>query len=335
MRRKGVNYDVGIQFSPEYLSRPTFDLATVRRELAIIRDELGCNAVRISGTDPQRLIQAAECALALDLEVWLSPHLHDRPAPETLAYTVACAQAAEELRAASPRLIFILGCELTLFMRGILKGDNVLQRLGSPLSMVKLRVLGAHNKPLNAFLARANAAVREVFHGQVTYAAAPIEAVNWDAFDYVGLDYYRAARNRDSYGERLTRHFAPGKPVIITEVGCCAYQGAEDKGPMAWAILDRDDRRRLDGPYVRDEALQAREVIDMLTIVDSSGVAGAFVFTFVAPALPHYDDPARDLDLASYAMVKTCPTGHGRRYPDLPWEPKELFDAFARWQPSI
>src|SRR6186713_108081 len=98
MQRKGINYDVGIEFHQDYLSRPTFDSQIIHRELEIIRDDLHCNAVRISGTDVDRLIVAAEDALGLGLEVWLSPHLHDKSPQETLAYTVECAAAAEELR---------------------------------------------------------------------------------------------------------------------------------------------------------------------------------------------------------------------------------------------
>jgi hypothetical protein len=59
-------------------------------------------------------------------------------------------------------------------------------------------------------------------------------------------------------------------------------------------------------------------------------VAGAFVFTWAAPALPYDDDPMLDLDMASYGIVKSYATGHGERYLDMPWEPKELFDALAQ-----
>ena len=83
MQRKGINYDVGIEFHQDYLSRPTFDSQIIHRELEIIRDDLHCNAVRISGTDVDRLIVAAEDALGLGLEVWLSPtcmtNLHKKP----------------------------------------------------------------------------------------------------------------------------------------------------------------------------------------------------------------------------------------------------------------
>ena len=341
MKRKGVNYDVGIDFGHGYISRPTFDARVIHRELTIIKNDLHCNTVRISGTDMSRLMTTAEDALEQGLEVWLSPHLHDKTAQETLEYTVQCAQAAEALRKQWPKLVFILGCELTLFMQGILKGNNFMERLGSPLSVWwKLKVLRLHNKPLNAFLVKANKAVREVFHGQVTYASAPIEAVDWSLFDFVGLDYYRGAKNRDTYGERLKRHFAHGKPVMITEVGLCAYQGAEDKGARGFMIVDQANQKQLNGDYIRDEGLQARELTDMLQILDDAGVNGAFVFTFVAPALPHNEDPLHDLDMASYALAKSyAGNKHGVTYPDMSWEPKESFkavgDYFAKQEARV
>ncbi|HEX2619657.1 MAG TPA: hypothetical protein VHL11_05910 [Phototrophicaceae bacterium] len=335
MKRKGINYDVGIEFHHDYVSRPIFDAQLTHRELEIIKDNLHCNAVRISGTRIDRLITAAEDALQQGLDVWLSPHLHDKTPQETLDYTVQCAAAAEVLRQQYPNLIFILGCELTWFMQGILKGDNFRERLGSPLAVWwRLKIRKVHNKPLNAFLEKANRAVREVFHGKVTYAAAPIEAVNWNLFDFVSLDYYRADRNRDSYGERLERHFTHGKPVVITEVGLCTYQGAEDKGAWGFMIVDPKNQQQLNGNYVRDEDLQARELIDMLRIVDRKGVYGAFVFTFVAPMLTYNANPKHDLDMASFALVKSYTSDCGTTYPDLPCEPKEAFRAVAAYYQS-
>ena len=113
-----------------------------------------------------------------------------------------------------------------------------------------------------------------------------------------------------------------GKPVVITEVGCCAYRGAQDKGAMGWSIVDAHDHDRLSGEFVRDEQLQAAEVVDMLRTLEECEVEGAFVFTFSAPALPHRPaDARRDLDMASYAVVRSYDDGH--------WEPKRLFHALA------
>ncbi|UQU62495.1 hypothetical protein COUCH_26105 [Couchioplanes caeruleus] len=317
MVRRGITYDVGTRTGP-YLSRPTFDASQTRHDLTVIRDELHCTAVRVSGTSRKRLLDTTGMALDLGLEVWLSPLLHDGDPAQTLANIRQCAAAAQAL--GSSDLVFLLGCELTLFMRGIMKGETVAERL-RPHRRMQLKYLGTHNRPLNAFLARAGHEVRQVFTGPVSYASAPIESVDWSLFDFVCLDYYRVNRNRHDYGARLQRHFAHGKPVIITEVGCCTYRGAEDKGGMGWDIISPDGHDRLTGSFVRDETLQAGEVIDMLEVVEKSGVEGAFVHTFAAPSLPHRAEPDRDLDMASYGVVKCYDDGH--------WEPKQLFQALA------
>lgn len=188
-----------------------------------------------------------------------------------------------------------------------------------------------HNKPLNAFLAKANEATRQVFHGKVTYASAPLEAVDWSVFDFVCLDHYRDGRIKDFYGKRLKPYFAHNKPVVITEVGCCTYQGAEDAGAMGFMIVDQANPQQLNGAYVRDEGVQARELTDLLICLNDAGVDGAFVFTFVAPRLTYNEDPQRDLDMASFSLVKSYADNHGTTYLDMPWEPKESFKAVASY----
>jgi hypothetical protein len=333
VRLRGVNYDVGTAISPDYHSRPVWDLDVARAELAVVRNQLHCNAVRISGTDHERLLQATAMALDLGLQVWLSPQLHDADPPTTLAYTKECAQRAAALHDGRSELVYVLGSELTWFMRGIMPGATFQRRVMNPLGMAGLRWTDRPGRRLNAFLADAAAAVRAVFPGPVTYAAAPIERVDWRPFDYVALDYYRGAKNRLDYGPRLARHFAVGKPVVVTELGLCTYRGAELAGARGWAITEVvDGRLQIKGERKRDEELQARELIDMLTIVEATGVKGAFVFTFVSPALPHRaDEPRHDLDLASYSLVKTRPTaepGSDREQPA--WEPKRSFHALAQ-----
>jgi hypothetical protein len=328
MRLRGINYDVGTRYG-QIMTRPEFDRAAARRDLGVIKNDLHCNAVRISGEDPGRLTAAARDALQQGLEVWLSPLLHDKDEQDTLKATVACAAAAEELRQRWPRLVFVLGCELTIFMPGLLAAGagSVLDRLATPGFREQLRA-GQHNKPLNDFLARANAAVRAVFRGQVTYASAPVEAVDWALFDFVCLDYYPA--QADPLAQQP--YFAHGKPVVITETGCCTYQGAEDKGGMGWSVIDQRSIpvRELDGDYTRDEHLQARTLTASLARLDSAGVDGCFVYTFIIPALTHSEDPRKDLDMASYGLVKSLAgRGQGTTGPGVPWEPKESFTAVA------
>ncbi len=355
MELKGVSYDVGRVMGGNW--RPQFDPKIVRRELEIIQKDLHCNAVRICGLDIGRLTTAAEVALQLGLNVWLSPEMWDKSQAETLQYIVKAAAAAEKLHEKWPdRLVFLVGSELTLFMQGIVPGKNITQRMSHP-SFWKNAQAGTHNPPLNDFLARANAAVRQVYPGKVSYASLIWEAVNWSLFDFVGVDHYRSARIQSQYADMLKPLFAFGKPVVITEFGCRTYQGADTTPEgMAGDIIDHAPSPRVvvtylanalrtalfgtqlpppkgrlkKGNYVRDEGLQARELSDMLGILDRAGVEGTFIMTFVSPISPYSANPRDDLDMANYSLVKSYGHGeHGATYPDMAWEPKEAFRAVA------
>jgi hypothetical protein len=343
MNRKGVSYDVGRVLGVAW--RPHLGRRLVHRELQIIRDDLHCNAVRICGVDIARLTMASEEALEQGLEVWLSPELWDKDPRATLEHVVAAARAAEPLRRRWPeRLVLSVGSELTLFMRGIVEGRSFVKRLGNP-SLKQTVEAGRHNEPLNAFLAQAVAAVRQVFGGPVTYASLPWETVDWSLFDLVGIDHYRDPRIRDRYVEMLQPLFGSGKPVVITEFGCRTYQGALDPGAMGREITDgrtlffhqlpvvgRFVRPRLNGNYVRDEELPARELIESLGILDQAGVDGAFVMTFVSPIATYDQNPRYDLDMAGFSLVKSFAGDRkGTTYPDMPWEPKASFRAVAAY----
>jgi hypothetical protein len=67
MNRKGVVYETG-RIVDGRSWRPEFDPAEARRELAIIRDDLHCNAVRITGDDIGRVTAVAADALEQGLE---------------------------------------------------------------------------------------------------------------------------------------------------------------------------------------------------------------------------------------------------------------------------
>ena len=57
MRASGITYDTGFTraATPETTSREPFDPAVTGREMEIIRGELRCDAVRITGGDRDRL----------------------------------------------------------------------------------------------------------------------------------------------------------------------------------------------------------------------------------------------------------------------------------------
>lgn len=334
MKRKGINYDVGTFTTPNVSSRPNFDRTIVQREIRIIKQDLHCNAIRISGQEIDRLVYAAQCALEQGMEVWVSPALINATRKETLDYFRDCATAVERLRAESSKVVFVTGTELTFFMKELVAGDTPTERMQSfmkPWRLIKSAILqGSFNKNLNLFLEDAVKMVREQFHGPLAYASGVWETVDWSAFDFVGVDYYHDAMTKANYGESLNKYAAFNKPLIITEFGCCTYEGAEEKGGYGWAIVDRSQNPpRLKGVYKRSEATQAKLLTDSLDIFETKNVDGAFVFTFVMPKYPYCEDPQFDLDMASYGVVKSFDDRRGTTYPDMPWEPKQSFDRLA------
>ena len=383
MNRKGVCYDVGrVMMGSQW--RPKFDPEQVHRELEIIKNDLHCNTVRICGLDLKRLEMAAEDALRQGLEVWLSPEMWDRSQEETLRYLGDAAKVAESLRLKFPgRVVLSVGSEATLFMQGIVEGENFMQRMNNPSFWMSIQA-GKHNEPLNIFLSKACRIVRQTFQGQLTYYSVPFERVDWSLFDFVGVDLYRDARTKSVFDRMVKGYLAYKKPLIIGEFGCCSYRGADLLGGSGFIVVygmmndylggkitapaPFADMLKIipkeNGHYVRDEAVQAKEIIEELSIFDCVGVEGAFVFTFVSPTSTYNPDPRFDMDLGSFSLVKSYPEEdtfkqivsesaeqakelgieaapdlsdkfagvigkHGSIYPDMPWEPKESFKAVA------
>ena len=331
MQGKGINYDTGF-FPGGHDTRETFDPEVVRRELRIIADDLHCDSVRISGGDTGRLRVAAEAAAEAGLRVWFSPVPVELGPPELLELFGECAEIAEGLRRDGAEVVLVTGCELSLFARGFLPGDDFDARVaalssGGPEVWASLRELPARMHP---FLSEAAATARKCFGGPLTYAAGSWEPLDWSRFDFVAVNAYRAAENAGTYREELRRHHRHGKPVVATEFGCCTYRGAAAAGGTGWMIIDDStEPLSVKGDFERDEGEQVTYLHELLEIFEQEGVHTAFWFTFAGYALPHRADPRYDLDLASYGVVKMLENGRGREYPDMGWEPKRVFHALA------
>ncbi|UNO38474.1 hypothetical protein [Streptomyces sp. MST-110588] len=341
MRAKGICYDTGF-LRKGTNSRERFDPDLVTRELAVIRDDLHCNAVHITGGDPERLEFAARCAADLGLEVWFSPYPLELTTDEILTLLADCAARAERLRTRGAEVVFVAGVELSVMNQGFLEGDSTEERLGRLLGDPARRPekFAAVAARLNAFFREAVPMVRERFHGKVTYAVIQFEGVDWDVFDFMTYELIRSAEVADRFREGVRSlvaqpEAAQPKPVAITGFGTATWRGAGDMAPRSMGILEYDEATgaplRLSGKYERDEAGQAAYVRELLEIFDSEGVDSAFVFLFAVHNLPHRPDgDARDdLDLASLGVVKVLEDRHGDTYPDLPWEPKAAFAAVA------
>ncbi len=166
-------------------------------------------------------------------------------------------------------------------------------------------------------------AARGVFGGRITYAAGMWEDVNWELFDIVSIDAYRDAANRANFSDELQSRFKWGKPVAVTEFGCCAYRGAADRGGSGWMIVDRSvDPPAIKGTYERDEEEQVEYLLELVEEFERIELAAAFWFSFAGYELTHRpDDPQHDLDLSSYGLVAVGEDGE--------WTPKRVFGKLA------
>ncbi|QIS13367.1 hypothetical protein [Nocardia arthritidis] len=318
MRAKGITYDTG--FTPGGRnSRPVFDADAVRREIRIIAEDLHCDAVRITGGDPERLAIAAGHAVDAGLEVWFSPFPCELSAAELVPYFADCADRAQEVGAD----VFVTGCELSLFAAGFLPGEDSLARIkavtdGDSAALASIEEIG---KRLDVVLVDIAAVVRERFRGKLTYASGIWEQIDWTPFDIVSADAY--GDSGDAFREGLRTYFRHGKPLAATEFGCCTYRGAAARGGLGWTIVDNPaNPTRLDGVYTRDEDEQVRYLHEMLAVFDEEGVDTAFWFTFACYEFPHRTDPLFDLDMASYGVCKLMPDGS--------LTPKKSFHAMAK-----
>lgn len=337
MRAKGITYDTGFVRNGAF-SRERFDPDVVRRELGIIQDDLHCTAVRVIGGDPGRLELAATCAADLGLEVWFSPYPLELTTEETLSLFADCAERAERIRQRGAEVVFVAGAELSLMNKGFLPGDTQEDRLGLLTQRDRLAErVGELSARVNDFLAGAVALIRERFGGRITYAAIPLERVDWAPFDIVGVDLYRSADVADQFAEGVRTLVAQGKPVAITEFGTAAYRGAGDRGGRVLEVVEFGEDTgvpvRLNSECVRDESGQAAYLRELLEIYDAAGVDSTFVFLFALDNFPHRPDgdPRDDLDLASPGIVKVLEDRRGDTYPDMPWEPKAAFTTLAEY----
>ncbi|MCP2340266.1 hypothetical protein [Actinomadura rupiterrae] len=314
LTQRGVNYDT---------EREVWKPAFVRREIRAIRRDLHCNAVILLGSDLARLELAARYASEQGMFVWFEPRQFDRDARRTLEFLRATAVMAERLRRRRPGVGISVGCELTIFMDGLVPGENYKERaanLGTPAGK-------GYNERLNAFLVRAHETVRPLFKGNLTYTSGVWEQVDWRKFDVVGVDLYRDASNEATYRRDVRALHRFGKPVVITEFGCCTYRGAEKRGGDGFDIVDWDAiPPSIPKGYVRDEHVQARYITECLDIFESEGMYGAFVYDFIEPDSPHVpSDPPHDLDTAGFSLV-TVSTD----YPKTGnFTPKQSFQALA------
>jgi hypothetical protein len=117
---------------------------------------------------------------------------------------------------------------------------------------------------------------------------------------------------------------------VISEYGSPAYEGASDRGLLAFDVIDRSKPvpTVFDG-YLRNEQAQADYHLRMLAMFEELGIHSVAVAEFIHPTHPHSADPRYDLDIASWALTKTIREDYADWASPYRWEPKEAFTAIG------
>jgi hypothetical protein len=317
---RGVCYGVADGETPS----TGWDATRMRADLRAIAGDLHAGSVSVYGTGVDRLAATAAEAADRGLHVWLQPRLADVPPADILDHLAETGRRAERLRRQGARVVLSVGCEFVLFVPGIVPGADALERVRNLLAGTFDPVV--MQRRLAGFTKRAAETGRSVFHGPLTYGASYDEDVDWSMFDIVSADYYGDRPRRD-----LAPHLRLGKPVAVTEFGCCTYRGAAADGGMGWDVVDYDkDPPEIVGGLVRSERTQARYLTGLLDEFESMGLYAAMVYDFVTPDAPHRRDPRYDLDMAGYSIVRTIWDTPADPAPRWHWEPKLAYHALAR-----
>lgn len=325
MQVRGINYDVGTEYRAGESSRPVWNHDDVIRDLQTIRRELHCTSVNLYGTDLARLQQATGLAHREGLHVSLQLRSIDESRDGMLARVEQAASTAAALCGSGPVTLNV-GCELTLFTRGFVPGRTFVARISNLLWL--LPFLPVINRRLNRHLGEVVRLARARFDGPLVYSAGSWESVRWELFDLVGVNLYRDRWNERTYTADLRRLRSSGKPVIITEFGCATFEGAERQGGGGWMIVDFDaDPPAVKPGHERSERVQATCLDELLTLFVAEAVDGAYVFDFMQSTFRHATDPAQDLDMASYGLVKVGPAGPADT--GIAWERKAAFHVVA------
>ncbi|ABR47730.1 Abortive infection protein [Alkaliphilus metalliredigens QYMF] len=330
LTQKGISYDVGTSYVPGQSSRPTWYPEVMRREIQVIRDELNCNSIIIFGNDLKRLVECAEEALKSGLYVWLQPRLMNSQQTEMISNLNEVSKAAEKLRQKYQNIGLNVGCEFSFFTAGSIPGRDFSQR--AKILGFLAPLLPLFNWRLNKLLRKAVAVARPHFNGPISYGAGTWEDVDWSQFDMIGLNYYLDSTNHANYITGLRRFNKYDKPIVITEFGCCAYEGAAFKGGSGADIQDWKDinHRKLDAIYTRNEQVQADYIGSLINLYEEEGLYGAFVCMFIEGDAPYSEEPLYDLDMASFGIVKPYPLESGKSADEGHWQRKQAFYEIAQ-----
>jgi hypothetical protein len=331
MKFKGISYDIGTEYTPGTTTRTGLSPEIITSDMLAIKNMVNCNSVRIFGKDKELLILSSEIALQVGLNVWLSPRFINYDTAKTIESITEIANEAEVLRLKynKSEMVFVIAAEASLDTKGFLKGETIydrIQHLANPLFFIKkgLGIKPSYQKDFGKFLTHATNEVKKFFLGKITYAAGMWEIVNWENFDFISVNFYKASFNKSYFGKALQKLNSKGKPLAITEFGCCTYLGADKKGPTGYTILDTTTCPPVfRGKCERSEQTQADYILDSLQNFEKENVEATFIFDFYSQHHLYNSNPDVDYDKASFSITKSVAQNK--------WEPKLAFNTISRF----
>lgn len=243
-------------------------------ELDTIHNELGCNAVIIYalGNFEDDLINSGRLAIQKGFDrIYIAPMYLSATIDQTIERIEKFTPKVRALRETSESVVFMVGHEFGLDMKGIIPGDAWVDRLRYQFEHNdwQERV----NAKLPGIFKRIIPIVKKNYGYEIAYAAAiwetdlvpwsdPIfESVGTDAYilDSVGLDEKWVINHLSSL-----RRF--GKPVNSTEWGSMTFKGASS---LAWPLYDEENQ-----PYDEDE--QANYIRRYFEMLNKANINGCF-----------------------------------------------------------
>ena len=273
LKCKGTSYYVG-PAGPEW-SNPVPNEEEMNEQLDTIRDDLGCNAVIITGGESfeDRIIECGKLAIEKGFErIYVQPRYVNATVDKTVEKIGEFARRVRELRENSNAVGYCVGHEFQL-ETAIIRGHNFLERFQNSNRGIDLEKVKA---VLPAMFRRIIAVCDKNYGYGITYAATPWEAneslVPWSdpAFESIGVNAYIhdfLGWDEAWFLGLFSRLSVNMKPIHSFDWGMMSFAGADKFG--GWNPLNIGQN-----PY--DEEPQARYCERTMKMLNSARIDGSF-----------------------------------------------------------
>lgn len=303
---RGINYAVDTRDTQTSVFHEKFnrrlDDPALQEELHFIKEQLHCNAVRIFGNTPRKIIRVAHAAQRQGLTPWLSPRFINTSFEKMSAlFGDFCTAAIREGLESFPLIVaneLAIDCTTDPMTAELIPSDPE----------AKGKYLVEHYYKQGKAI-DSTKHVADLIHiardagwkGPLSYAALSSEKIDWRSIDdpnlIVGMNLYWKRNYKEDrewtdaeYEARLQEvmQSAGDRPVAITEFGAVPQQGALGYGGAAY-------KREGDLDYEAQKAAYER----YLPLLQKNKV-GYFAYTFHEPK-EHPDEYDKSTDYSTWS----------------------------------